>query len=142
MDLKKSIITSALVTFYFAAPASTVNELGNAKKIAEKFVQLVDNNEADKLKNLLHPEMLQYVTLDGKLIPFKAADFIQMVADKKIGGTPRKITHKNSDIIRGDAAYIVLQAVSHEYDFMYHLSMAKNDGKWIIVGIVADIVKV
>ncbi|MEM9859887.1 MAG: nuclear transport factor 2 family protein, partial [Bacteroidota bacterium] len=126
----------------FIAPAYTTDELGAVKKVAEQFVQLVDKNESEPLKNLLHPELIQYVTLGGKLIPFKAADFIQMVANKKIGGTAREITHKDSSIIRGNTAYVVLQAVSHEYDFMYHLSLVKEEDKWIIVGIVADITKV
>ena len=129
MDLKKLIISGALLTSYFIAAAYTADELGTVKKVAEQFVQLVDKNESERLKNLLHPDLLQYVTLEGELIPFKAADFIQMVADKKIGGTSREITHKDSGIIRGNTAYVVLRAVSHEYDFMYHLSLVKEDDK-------------
>ena len=143
MNFKRSIIATTLLTFFFTAEGGTLNELEGAKETAEKFVKFIDKSEADKLRAIVHPDMLQYTNLGGKLIPFKGADFIQMVADKKLGGKPRKVSHKSADIIRGNAAYVTLNAVSEEYDFLYQLSMAKQaSGNWIIVGISAEINKV
>ncbi len=142
MEIKTLILSGLLATSLFSGANSTANnELKAVKNLAEKFVQLIDKNDADQLKTIMHPDMLQYTVLDGKLIPFKGTDFIQMVADKKLGGKPRKITHKLAEVIRGDVAYVVLNAVSSEYDFMYQLSIAKQNGNWIIVGILVDIVK-
>ena len=141
MNFKNSIITTAIITCFFAAPGHASDDLNGAKKVAEKFIQLVDKNQAEELKAIMHPDMLQYTNLDGKLIPFKGTDFIQMVADKKLGGEPRKISHKSADVIRGSSAYVIVNAVSAEYDFMYHLSMAKQEENWVIVGILVDIVK-
>ncbi|MEM9389968.1 MAG: nuclear transport factor 2 family protein [Bacteroidota bacterium] len=141
MNFKNAIIATAIITCFFTAPGYSSDDLKEAKKVAEKFIQHVDKNQAEELKAVMHPDMLQYTNLGGKLIPFKGTDFIQMIADKKLGGKARKISHKSADVIRGGLAYVIVNAVSHEYDFMYHLSMAKNDGKWVIVGIVADIVK-
>ena len=112
------------------------------KKVAIQFVQVVDDNDSEQLKKLLHSDMVQYVQMGPKLIPFKANDFIQMVADKKIGGHPRKISFHAAEMHRGQAGSIQVQAVSDEYDFMYHLNFAKSADKWIIVGIVVDIVEV
>ncbi|MEL7001162.1 MAG: nuclear transport factor 2 family protein [Bacteroidota bacterium] len=112
------------------------------RKTAMEFVKVVDNNDVEALKKILHPQLIQYVQLGENLVPFKAADFIQMVADKKIGGTPREVTFKSSKIVRGKTGNVVLNAVSHEYDFMYQLSMVEADGQWLIVGILIDIQKV
>ena len=111
------------------------------KKIATIFSRAVDANDAEKLKEILHGDMLQYVRLNGQLIPFKGGDFIQMIADKKIGGKPRKLTFKNVEIIRNETAFVIMNAVSDEYDFMYHLSLAKQEDSWVIVNILVDINK-
>ena len=117
--------------------SSTESEI---RKTAEKFIRVVDDNDNMALEKMLHPQLVQYVYLNGKLIPFKAQDFVQMVNKKEIGGTPRNITFKSSEIVRGYTASVIVQAVSREYDFMYQLSMAKSAGEWIIVGILVDIV--
>ena len=112
------------------------------KATAEAFVKVVDENDAEALKGLLHPDMIQYAQLGEQLIPFKASDFIQMVADKKLGGIPRKVTHLSARVVRGSTALVVTNAVSSEYDFMYQLSMAKTADGWVIVGILSDIKKI
>ncbi len=142
MDLKRLIVSTALLTFSFSNSSYASNDIDEIKQVAEKFVKFVDNNEADKLSEILLPEMIQYAYLGGNLIPFKASDFVQMVRDKKLGGTPRKISIKQAEIVRGNTAFVIVSAVSNEYDFKYQLSVAKKDGKWVIVGILSDIVKV
>lgn len=111
------------------------------KAIAEQFVEVVDKNDAASLRGLLHPDMIQYTYLGDKLIPFKGTDFAQMVADKKLGGVPRKVIHKSAKIIRDNTALVVMNAVSSEYDFMYQLSLAKVANQWTIVGILVDVKK-
>lgn len=111
------------------------------KALAEKFVKLVDENDAEALKLILHPQMIQYTQLGDKLIPFKGADFIEMVAAKKLGGVPRKVTHLSAQVIRGKTALVITNAVSSEYDFMYQLSMVNTPDGWMIVGILTDITK-
>ena len=129
------------ILIVFTVPVHAGNPKEDLKAVAEKFVRVIDQNDADQLGQLLHPEMLQFVKLGDNLMSFKAADFIQMIADKKIGGVPRKVTHQSATIVRGETAQVVLNAVSHEYDFMYQLSMAKDGEKWVIVGILVDIIK-
>lgn len=134
-------IITAGVSLVAFVKAGVQNEDG-LRKAAQEFVKVVDENNAQALEKMLHPQLIQYVQMGDKLIPFKAADFIQMVADKKIGGTPRKVTFKSSHIVRGKTASVVANAVSHEYDFMYQLSMVESGGQWLIVGILVDIRKV
>lgn len=134
-------IITAIVAFALSAKGDIPNE-DELRKTAREFVKVVDDNNAEALEKMLHPQLIQYVQLGEKLIPFKAADFIQMVADKKIGGTPREVTFKSSNIVRGKTASVVVNAVSHEYNFMYQLSMVESEGRWLIVGILVDIQKV
>jgi hypothetical protein len=46
--------------------------------------------------------MMQFAKIGDKLMPFKGSDFIKMVADKKLGGSPREISVKNAQVIRGE----------------------------------------
>ena len=133
-------IITAFVAFALSAKGDILNE-SEPRKTAKEFVKVVDDNNAEALEKMLHPQLVQYVQLGEDLIPFKAADFIQMVADKKIGGTPREVAFKSSHIVRGKTASVVVNAVSHEYDFMYQLSMVESGGQWLIVGILVDIQK-
>ncbi len=116
MIITKTVLTAVVMVAASTLSAKPTGNLKDAKKIAEEFIEVVDKNDAEALTALLHPDMLQYVNFGESLIPFKAADFIIMVAEKKIGGTPRSIKHVAANIIRNGAAYVVLQAVSHEYD--------------------------
>jgi hypothetical protein len=113
--------------------------LASAVETAKQFVTLVDENDAGSLEKVLHADMMQFAKIGDKLMPFKRNDFIKMVADKKLGGTPRAITLKSAQVIRGETADVKLQAVSSEYDFMYQISLAKESGKWIIVTVLSDI---
>ena len=140
MTLITGIITTG-VSFALSEEGDILSE-NELRKAAKEFVKVVDNNNAEALEKMLHPQLIQYVQLGEDLIPFKAADLIQMVADKKIGGTPREVTFKSSTIVRGKTASVAVNAVSHEYDFMYQLSMVASEGQWLIVGILVDIQKV
>ena len=108
-------------------------------EVAKSFVTLVDKNDAIGLEKILHPKMMQFAKIGDKLMPFTGTDFVKMVADKKLGGTPREIMMKKAQMIRGETMDIILQAVSHEYDFMYQISLAKESGKWVIVTVLSDI---
>ena len=123
------------------SPLLATEKNEEVKDVAETFIKTVDNSDADGLRKVLHPEMLQFTQLNGKLIPFKGSDFVKMVEDKKLGGVPRKITHKSAKVLRNGIAEVTLQATSSEYDFMYQISLAKTDGKWLIVGVVNDAIK-
>ncbi|MDW3191453.1 MAG: nuclear transport factor 2 family protein [Cytophagales bacterium] len=146
MTLKLFISTVLMLgafTFGFANYANNEEaSVSEIKAVAEQFIEVVDKNDAESLRQLLHPDMIQYTYLGDKLIPFKGADFAQMVGDKKLGGVPRKISHKSAKIIRDNTALVVMSAVSSEYDFMYQLSLAKVDDAWVIVGILVDVNKV
>ncbi len=109
------------------------------KALAEQWVKTVDANDEEALMALLHPQMIQFTKLQGKLIPFKGSDFAKMVGEKKLGGVPRKITIESANILRGETAEVVLYAVSEQYSFMYQISMAKDQGKWLIVSVLTDI---
>ncbi|MEO1654942.1 MAG: nuclear transport factor 2 family protein [Bacteroidota bacterium] len=141
MKYRIFMLFALLTASIFSQSFSGVNHSDEIKKVAEDFIKAIDANDSRKLEELLHPDMLQYVRLNGKLIAFKASDFIQMIADKKIGGVPRKMTHHSAQIVRGATGQIVLQAVSEEYDFMYQMALAKNEDNWLIVGILVDVVK-
>ncbi|MEM1134858.1 MAG: nuclear transport factor 2 family protein [Bacteroidota bacterium] len=141
----KNLIIAFLSLMFFSLRSYAHNEadpIKEVKKVAEAFIKVVDKHNASELKALLHPNMVQFVRMGEKLIPMTADAYIQMTVDKKIGGIPRKITHKSANIIRGETADVVLKAVSEEYDFMYQLSLAKNGNDWVIVGILVDILKV
>ncbi len=141
--LISNVLVLGAITFGFALTPKSAEDVTVAeiKAVAEQFVQVVDNNDAETLQSLLHPDMIQYTAFGDRLIPFKGSDFTQMVADKKLGGVPRQVTHKSAEIIRGNTALVVLNAVSSEFDFMYQLSMAKVADKWVIVGILVDVSK-
>ncbi|MEM9674604.1 MAG: hypothetical protein ACFB15_24830 [Cyclobacteriaceae bacterium] len=111
----------------------------DAVEAAKDFVKFVDENDATSLEQVLHPEMMQFAKIGDKLMPFKGRDFVKMVADKKLGGTPREISVKNAQVIRGETVDVKLQAVSHEYDFMYQISLAKEAEKWLVVTVLSDI---
>ena len=121
--------------------AYAADPIDGMKNVAAQFVKLVDKNDADQLKKLLHPNMVQHVQMGGKLIPFNGSDFIQMVADKKLGGKPRKIEFHSANVLRGQTGQVILRAVSDEYDFMYQLAMAKDGDNWIITGVLVDILE-
>ncbi|MEM6398378.1 MAG: nuclear transport factor 2 family protein [Bacteroidota bacterium] len=122
-----------------SAYGTSDDPLAGATQTAEAFVKLVDDNNAEELAKILHPDMMQYARLGEKIMPFKAADFVQMVAEKKLGGTPRSISLASVQLVRGDTADVVLQAVSSEYDFMYQISLIKDGEQWLIVSVMSDI---
>ena len=128
------------VTAVFAYP-NTEDPIEQAKKAAEQFIQAVDKSDTEQLRTLLHQDLVQFARLNGALMAFKTQDFIQMIGDKKIGGVTRTISHQSAQLIRGEAVDVTLNAVSSEYDFMYQIALAKSEGKWMIVGILVDIVK-
>ncbi|MEM8893810.1 MAG: nuclear transport factor 2 family protein [Bacteroidota bacterium] len=145
-NLKRKIMIAS-ASIYLAASAFFVSGIaladGKSKaevsELASSFIEAVDENNDAALKELLHADMIQYVRLNGNLIPFHAKDFIQMIADKKLGGVPREFTVSSAKIVRDQTAYADVNAVSDEYDFMYHISMAHSGQRWVIVGIIADI---
>lgn len=126
-------------TVFGSLSMSAEDPLAGAVETATAFIQLVDDNEAEALTKILHPEMIQFAKIGGKLHPFKAADFIQMVADKKLGGKTREITIHTVQLVRDGTVNIVLQAVSEEYDFMYQIALAKASDQWQVVGVMSDI---
>ncbi len=130
-----------LVMMSIMANYNTPNEKAftDAVQTAKDFIKFVDESDAASLETILHAEMMQFAKIGDKLMPFKGGDFIQMVADKKLGGTPREITLKSVQSIRGETVDVILQAVSHEYDFMYQISLAKSSGKWLVVTVLSDI---
>ncbi|MEM6841008.1 MAG: nuclear transport factor 2 family protein [Bacteroidota bacterium] len=130
------MVLVAMMTSYKAPNEKAPKD---AVEAAKEFVTLVDENNASSLEQVLHPEMMQFAKIGDKLMPFKRRDFIQMVADKKLGGTPREISVKDAQVIRGETVDVKLQAVSHEYDFMYQISLAKEAGKWLVVTVLSDI---
>ncbi len=113
--------------------------LADAINTAEAFIELVDINDAEALRKILHPDMMQFAKIGDKLMPFKGPDFINMVAEKKIGGKSREMSIKNVQLVRAGSADVIVQAVSEEYDFIYQISMVEEGGKWIIVTVLADI---
>lgn len=121
------------------SPQSTADPLVGATQTAEAFVKLVDVNDAEALGKILHPEMVQFAKIGDKIMPFKAADFIQMVSDKKLGGSPRAITLQSVELVRGGTANVILHAVSEEYDFMYQIALAQDQDNWLVVGVMSDI---
>ncbi len=132
----------AAVTMSWLLPLMAFDKTDDIKSVAEQWVKTVDANDGEGLKALLHDQMVQYTMLGEQLIPSTGTDFAKMVADKKLGGVPRKITIKSANVLRGNTAEVVLQAVSSEYDFMYQISLVKQEGKWLIVAVLTDIVKV
>lgn len=128
-----------LMSMITSVPATADDPLADAAQTAEAFVKLVDDSNAEELAKILHPDMMQYAKLGEKIMPFKAADFVQMVADKKLGGTPREVSLENVQLIRGNTADVVLHAVSAEYDFMYQISLIKDTDQWLIVSVMSDI---
>lgn len=132
-------IISLCMALLVTTSISNEKLLAEAKKTAEAFIRLVDVNDGNGLTEILHPEMVQFAKIGDQLMPMKGTDFVQMVTDKKLGGTPREIKMKDVKLVRGETADIVLQAVSDEYDFMYQISMVKEGGKWLIVSVMSDI---
>lgn len=130
------LVLVALMTGFTAPLEKAPSE---ATQTAKDFVKFVDENDASRLAQILHPEMMQFAKIGDELMPFKASDFVKMVADKKLGGTPREISMKNAQVIRGETVDVTLQAVSQEYDFMYQISLAKEAGKWLVVTVLSDI---
>lgn len=142
--MKRNILMYLVIVLSLSAlQFSYVNDpIQEMKEVARQFVKVVDENDAVQLNKLLHPDLVQYVRLGEQLIPFKAPDFIQMVADKKLGGKPRTIEFHSAEMLRGEFGEIKMRAVSDEYDFVYLITIAKQEDKWMIINIIADILEV
>lgn len=117
-------------------------DLDNAKKIAKQFIESADVQNADLMRESMHENCQQFIQLDGKLMITPIAEYVQLIADKKLGGKPRKIDFRKAEILRGGTASVIINATSDEYDFYYQVSLAKVGGKWVIVNILGDIQKV
>lgn len=110
------------------------------KKLAKTFIEGADQQKGSMLKEILHPQGQQFVRLGGKLSIITAEQYIQLVDDKKLGGTPRKITFGKVKLVTDNLGLVDLTALSDKYSFKYQLSLAKNEtGEWTIVNIMADI---
>lgn len=128
-----------LLSVFTTTSTPSSDPLADALETATAFVQLVDDNDAKGLAKILHPEMMQFAKIGDDLHPFKTADFIQMVADKKLGGQARTITVQQVQLVRDNTVNVVLHAVSKEYDFMYQIALAKSNEQWQVVGVLSDI---
>jgi len=134
------LFTSALLLIGVIGLASAQESKDGIKKIAAQFVEAADVQNATLLAEVLEVNSQQTVLMGGKFSTFTAEKYIQMIADKKLGGKPRSITYKHAEFLSDNLAVVVLNAVSSEHDFLYQLSMAKSqNGKWEIVGITAEI---
>ena len=135
---KVSLILFAMALVYQTANAQDAKKA--IKTIAAQFVKGADKQDAALLEDVLEPSSLQYVLIGGKFNTFTAEQYIKMVADKKLGGKPRRINYQHAEFLGDNLAVVVLQAISSEYDFLYQLSMARsNSGKWEIVGVTTEI---
>ena len=122
-----------------STPKDGPDSVADMRMAAEQFVKVVDEQSAEPLTSLLHPDLVHYVQLGDQLLTFGAADYIKMVADKKVGGKPRKMNILSISKGRNGMGEVKLHAVSETYDFMYYLTMVQQNDQWVIIGIVADI---
>nr|WP_299337493.1 nuclear transport factor 2 family protein [Allomuricauda sp.] len=131
------VVLLALLTF--GAVSAQESKVG-IKKVAAQFVKGADVQNPEMLESILESNSIQYVLIGGKFNTFSADQYIKMVAEKQLGGKPRKITYRHAEFLGDNLAVVVLNAVSSEYDFLYQLSMAKSSsGKWEIVGVTTEI---
>ena len=138
MFLKRCMIL-LVVTAGIACKLQAQDSKAAVKELAQNFVKAADIQDAALMKGLLYPESLQFVAMGEKLIKYPAEQYIAAVEAKKLGGEPRVITFKNVEIVGDKTAVASLDAVSSKYHFNYHLSMAKSEGKWVIIGILTEI---
>ena len=139
MMSKVLIILSMGLFVWESTPKEGPDSVAGMRMAAEQFIKVVDDQSEKPLASLLHPELVHYVQLGDQLLTFGAADYIQMVAEKKVGGKPRKVNILSISTGRNGIGEVKLQAVSEEYDFMYYLSMVQQNDQWVIIGIVADL---
>ena len=136
----KRIAINALLVILLTGTGLAQESTKTIKVVAEQFVKAADVQDGDMLSAVLEPSSLQYVHMGGKLSSFSAKDYIKLIREKQLGGVPRKITFHNAQHYGKKVAVVVLNAVSHEYDFLYQLTLSKNkDDEWIIISIMTEI---
>ena len=120
-------------------PVVNEDPISGALETAMNFISLVDDNQAEALQEILHPQMIQFAKVGDKLMPFSGTDFVQLVKDKKLGGHPRSTELKSIQMIREGMVDVQLQAVSDEHDFWYQISLAQEGDQWLILTVVTNI---
>ncbi len=139
MKIKKTYVTILVFTLVFVTSHAQESK-AKIKEVATQFVKAADIQDAALLQKVLEPNSIQYVLMGGKFNIFTTKQYITMVAEKKLGGKPRKITFKHAEFLSKKLAVVVLNAVSSEYDFLYQISLGmSNNNKWEIIGVSTEI---
>ena len=70
--------------------------------------------------------------------PLRSPDFIQMAADKKIGGKPRKIEFRGASLLPGEIAGVRVRAINEEYIYC-HPIVPEEPAEWASIGVVGPL---
>jgi Putative lumazine-binding len=102
---------------------------------ATQFLEGGDKSDAAVLDAVLHPDYrLVLNRVFGDVITkMDKTTYLKMIADKKIGGVPRKATI-NSVVAAGNVGSVDVTTVNEKAEFRSFLQFLKEpDGKWRLV---------
>jgi Putative lumazine-binding len=117
------------------APKTVSPEQTAVEAATMQFLDGADKSDGVALDAVLHPQyrLLLNRVFGGVVSTMDKATYLKMIADKKIGGTPRQSKILNT-VVTENVATVEVTSSSAKADFHSFLSFIKEpDGKWRLV---------
>ncbi|MEO1257208.1 MAG: nuclear transport factor 2 family protein [Bacteroidota bacterium] len=144
MKLRTMIVIASMLAC-FAGTAQDQLDLANIETVVQNFARFGDQQNADGLDGILHPEYRAVVNrLFGspEASLMNKATYLQLVRDKKIGGDERQVFLLSVDVVNNNASVKAIFE-GKQLRFTTFISLIKSEeGKWLVVGDMPDIEEV
>lgn len=119
----------------FTTTKLNMNNKKEIEKTLKKYLKAGDDNDVQALEDVTHANF-RIVLNDKKEADIKIVDratYIDLIAKKVFGGTPRKVEIQLLDIFGNTNATVKTKLTSGEVTFYNYYSLLKVDGKWWVV---------
>ncbi len=139
------IFSALLLMGSITAQAQQTDDLAKIETVVRAFSSAGDQQDATRLDKILHPQYRAIVNrLFGSpdLSLMDKALYLQLIADKKIGGDTREVFILQTDI-EGNTAFVKAILNGKVLRFTTLVSLVKlPDGTWQIISDMPEIEKV
>lgn len=130
MKILLVMIPISLLSLMALAPS----EVNSIRTVVQAYAEAGDRQDISALEPVLHQSFrVVWNDPDKNVVNLiSKADYVQLLAAKKIGGDKRKVVIESIDISEGINASVRVILDGEKGKFWNLLSLVKHDGKWLI----------
>ena len=116
----------------------STDEKSEIKSLITKFASGADLQDAALLATVLHEESQQFFNGPDGLMRLSRENYLSMINQKKIGGSPRKLTIDSVEIT-GNLAIAQATMKNEKMLFENYFSLMKVEDSWQIISIIMQV---